>query len=113
MNGYSCLDAYAESLNGQRQNLTQFEGLQGQLTYAVDLSRLVLDIGLPWVRSWVPQRPERWISEVFGHSRAGSVLAIGTCFCPAEQDVIGVCLISEMVLAHRLSNTIGVAGASC
>jgi hypothetical protein len=40
------------------------------------------------------------------------VLAVGTCFCPAEQDVIGVCLINEIVLAHGLSNTIGMVTLS-
>jgi hypothetical protein len=49
---------------------------------------------------------------MFGQSRAGSVLAVGTCSSPPEQVVIGVPLISEMVLAHGLSNTLGMVTIS-
>jgi hypothetical protein len=84
VNGYSCLDAYPESLTGQRQNLSQFEGLQEQLTHAVDLSRLVLDIGL--LGSEPPDRSDL---------NAGSV----KCSGKAEP---GVCWPS--VLASALQN---------
>jgi membrane protease YdiL (CAAX protease family) len=117
-------------LTGQRQNLSQFEGLQGNLTM------LLILLGLSWTlaalgeetayRGYLPTR----ISEVFGESRAGSVTAVGIssalfALAHTEQGVIGVFLtfldalffstlrwhfrtLWAAVLAHGFNNTIGM-----
>jgi uncharacterized protein len=117
-------------LTGQRQNLSQFEGLQGNMTM------LLILLGLSWTlaalgeetayRGYLPTR----ISEVFGQSRAASLLAVGIssvlfALAHTEQGVIGVVLtfldalffsalkwrfrtLWAAVLAHGFSNTIGM-----
>jgi uncharacterized protein len=82
-------------LTGQRQNLSQFEGLQGNVTM------LLILLGLSWTlaalgeetayRGYLPTR----ISEVFGQSRAANLLAVGIssvlfALAHTEQGVIGV-----------------------
>jgi len=117
-------------LTGQRQNLAQFEGLQGNLTM------LLLLLGLSWTlaalgeetvyRGYIPTR----ISEVLGPRRAGLLLAVGIssalfALAHTEQGVIGVGLtfldavffsvlklrfrtLWAAVLAHGFNNTIGM-----
>ena len=117
-------------LTGQRQNLSQFENLQGNLTM------LLILLGLTWTlaalgeetayRGYLPTR----ISEVFGKGRAGTVLAVGIssglfALAHTEQGVIGVVLtfldalffsalkwrfrtLWAAVLGHGFNNTIGL-----
>jgi uncharacterized protein len=117
-------------LTGQRQDLSQFENLQG------NLPMLLIFLALSWTlaalgeetayRGYLPTR----ISEVVGQNRAGGLLAVSisaALFGPAhtEQGVVGVVLtfldalffsalkwrfrtLWAAVLAHGFNNTMGL-----
>jgi uncharacterized protein len=117
-------------LTGQRQNLSQFENLQG------NLPALLIFLALSWTlaalgeetayRGYLPTR----ISEVFGQNRAGGLLAVGISaalfgLAHTEQGVVGVVLtfldalffsalkwrfrtLWAAVLAHGFNNTMGL-----
>lgn len=117
-------------LTGQRQNLNQFAGLQG------NLSMLLIFLALTWTlaavgeetvyRGYIPTR----IGEVFRQQRAGIVLGVAVssalfALAHTEQGVIGVIVtfldalffsalrwrfrtLWAAVLAHGFNNTIGL-----
>ena len=117
-------------LTGQRQNLNQFAGLQG------NLSMLLIFLALTWTldaggeetvyRGYIPTR----IGEAFRQQRAGIVLGVAVssalfALAHTEQGVIGVVLtfldalffsalrwrfrtLWAAVLAHGFNNTIGL-----
>jgi membrane protease YdiL (CAAX protease family) len=117
-------------LTGQRQNLNQFAGLQG------NLGMLLIFLALTWTlaavgeetvyRGYIPTRT----GEVFGQQRAGIVLGVAVssalfALAHTEQGVIGVIVtfldalffsalrwrfrtLWAAVLAHGFNNTIGL-----
>jgi membrane protease YdiL (CAAX protease family) len=117
-------------LTGQRQNLNQFAGLQG------NLGMLLIFLALTWTlaavgeetvyRGYIPTR----IGEVFGQQRAGIVLGVAVssalfALAHTEQGMIGVIVtfldalffsalrwrfrtLWAAVLAHGFNNTIGL-----
>ena len=117
-------------LTGQRQNLNQFAGLQG------NLAMLLIFLALTWTlaavgeetvyRGYIPTR----IGEVFGQQRAGIVLGVAVssalfALAHTEQGMIGVIVtfldalffsalrwrfrtLWAAVLAHGFNNTIGL-----
>jgi uncharacterized protein len=117
-------------LTGQRQDLSQFENLQG------NLPMLLIFLGLSWTlaalgeetayRGYLPTR----ISEVVGQNHAGGLLAVGISaalfgLAHTEQGVVGVVLtfldalffsalkwrfrtLWAAVLAHGFNNTMGL-----